>query len=115
MRSVRGSRIAGIEAARLSSGSRSIAPARRDDKPVRANFAGETTIAMVSEGNPATFPGCAGLPGVRTVRVLGASLIGAGAELVTVEARFDRRERDRTEVVLTGLPDPVLRESKGRL
>jgi magnesium chelatase family protein len=34
---------------------------------------------------------------------------------VTVEARFVPRDRDRTEVVLTGLPDPVLRESRGRL
>ncbi len=42
-------------------------------------------------------------------------MIGAGAELVTIEARFDARERNGTEVVLTGLPDPVLRESKGRL
>jgi magnesium chelatase family protein len=47
--------------------------------------------------------------------VLGACLNGTGAELVTVEARFDRRERERTEVVITGLPDPVIRESKGRL
>lgn len=49
------------------------------------------------------------------MRCLGASLFGAGAELVTVEARFDRRDRERTEIVLTGLPDTVLRESKGRL
>jgi len=41
--------------------------------------------------------------------------VGTGAEFVTVEARFDRHERERTEIVLTGLPDPVLRESKGRL
>jgi len=52
---------------------------------------------------------------VRTVRVLGASLQGAQAELVTVEARFDGATKERTEVVLTGLPDPVIRESKGRL
>jgi magnesium chelatase family protein len=52
---------------------------------------------------------------VKTVRCLGASLLGAGAELVTVEARFAARERERTEIVLTGLPDNVLRESKGRL
>lgn len=52
---------------------------------------------------------------VRTVRCLGASLIGTGAEPVTVEARFDRQDRERTEIVLTGLPDTVLRESKGRL
>jgi magnesium chelatase family protein len=42
-------------------------------------------------------------------------LIGAGAELVTIEARFEGRERAGTEVLLTGLPDTVLRESKGRL
>ncbi len=53
--------------------------------------------------------------GVQTVRVLGACLVGTEAELVTVEARFDRRERERTEVVLTGLPDAVIRESRGRL
>lgn len=52
---------------------------------------------------------------MRTVRVLGASLVGAGAELVTVEARFVAADRERTEIVLTGLPDPVLRESRGRL
>ena len=52
---------------------------------------------------------------VQTVRVLGACLVGTGAELVTVEARFDRREKERTEVVITGLPDTVIRESRGRL
>ena len=52
---------------------------------------------------------------MRTVRVLGACLVGSEAELVTVEARFDRRDRERTEVVLTGLPDAVIRESRGRL
>jgi magnesium chelatase family protein len=52
---------------------------------------------------------------MRTVRVLGACLAGTAAELVTVEARFDGREQERTEIVLTGLPDPVIRESKGRL
>ncbi|MBL8859481.1 MAG: YifB family Mg chelatase-like AAA ATPase [Planctomycetes bacterium] len=52
---------------------------------------------------------------MKTVRCLGASLLGAGAELVTIEARFDLLERERTEVILTGLPDNVLRESKGRL
>jgi magnesium chelatase family protein len=52
---------------------------------------------------------------VKTVRVLGACLHGTGAELVSVEARFDPRDRAGTEVILTGLPDPVLRESRGRL
>ena len=52
---------------------------------------------------------------VETVRVKGASLVGARAELVTVEAHFEGRDRAQTEVVLTGLPDPVLRESRGRL
>ena len=47
--------------------------------------------------------------------MLGASLVGTGAELVTVEARFERATRGRTEILLTGLPDPVLRESRGRL
>ncbi len=52
---------------------------------------------------------------VKTVRALGATLTGTGAELVTVEARFEPRDTSRTEIVLTGLPDAVLRESKGRL
>ncbi len=52
---------------------------------------------------------------MHTVRVFGACLVGTGAELVTVEARFDLREKERTEVVITGLPDPVIRESRGRL
>jgi magnesium chelatase family protein len=52
---------------------------------------------------------------VRTVRVLGASLAGAEAELVTVEGRFEARPKERTEVSITGLPDTVIREGKGRL
>lgn len=52
---------------------------------------------------------------METVRVGGACLAGAGAELVTVEGRFDRRTKERTEVLITGLPDPVIRESRGRL
>jgi len=42
-------------------------------------------------------------------------LFGTEAELVTVEARFEARERTGLEFVLSGLPDPVVRESKGRL
>jgi magnesium chelatase family protein len=52
---------------------------------------------------------------VQTVRVAGASLVGIGADLVTVEARFESRDREQTEVVLTGLPDTVTRESRGKL
>lgn len=52
---------------------------------------------------------------MQTARVWGACLAGAGAELVTVEARFDRRERERTDVRITGLPDPIIRESRERL
>lgn len=52
---------------------------------------------------------------MRTVRCLGASLYGAGAELVTVEANVEPKEKGGTEVLLTGLPDSVLRESKGRI
>ncbi|TAJ08162.1 MAG: ATP-binding protein [Planctomycetota bacterium] len=50
-----------------------------------------------------------------TIRVHGACLAGAGAELVTVEARFEPLDRERSEIALTGLPDPVVRESRGRL
>jgi len=52
---------------------------------------------------------------MRSVRVTGMCLIGTEAELVTVEARFEARERTGLEFVLSGLPDPVVRESKGRL
>jgi magnesium chelatase family protein len=52
---------------------------------------------------------------MKIARVLGASLVGTSAELVTVEARFEENRRERTEILLTGLPDTVLRESKGRL
>ncbi|MCZ6596842.1 MAG: ATP-binding protein, partial [Planctomycetota bacterium] len=57
----------------------------------------------------------------RTVRVLGVSIAGAEAEIVTVEARCEAADpmgsmgRKRLEVVLSGLPDAVLRESKNRL
>jgi magnesium chelatase family protein len=52
---------------------------------------------------------------MRAVRVLGMCLVGTEAELVTVEARFEARERTRLEVSISGLPDPVIRESRGRL
>jgi magnesium chelatase family protein len=47
--------------------------------------------------------------------VNGACLVGLSAERVTVEARFEGHERAGTELVLSGLPDPVIRESRGRL
>jgi magnesium chelatase family protein len=50
-----------------------------------------------------------------TARIHGACLRGAGAELVTVEARFEPSDRKQVEVVLSGLPDPVIRESRARL
>ena len=52
---------------------------------------------------------------MKTVRVRGASLEGTGALIVTVEARFVPSDEGPTEVHLTGLPDAVLRESRGRL
>ncbi|MCB9914358.1 MAG: ATP-binding protein [Planctomycetes bacterium] len=51
---------------------------------------------------------------MKTVRVRGASLVGTGAELVSVEARFERADSGATDVVLSGLPDSVIRESRGR-
>ena len=42
-------------------------------------------------------------------------LVGTEAELVTVEARFEPMERTRLEISFSGLPDVVIRESKGRL
>lgn len=53
--------------------------------------------------------------GMGTIRVHGASLDGAGALLVTIEARFQGKDEGETEIHLTGLPDSVLRESRGRL
>lgn len=52
---------------------------------------------------------------METARAKGVSLFGAGAELVTVEARFVPIEKQKLEIVLSGLPDPVIRESRGRL
>ena len=51
----------------------------------------------------------------RTIRAHGAALDGAGALLVTVEARFEPAKEGATEIHLSGLPDSVLRESRGRL
>ena len=56
-----------------------------------------------------------GLSWVKTVRVHGACLAGTNAELVTVEARFVEFSEGKTEILLSGLPDAVIRESKGRL
>ena len=44
-----------------------------------------------------------------------ASLAPGGAALVTVEARFDCSDRGGTRVLLTGLPDGALRETRTRL
>ena len=52
---------------------------------------------------------------MRTVRVHGMCLVGTEAVLVTVEARFEALDRQRTEVSVSGLPDAVIRESRGRL
>jgi magnesium chelatase family protein len=52
---------------------------------------------------------------METVRVAGACLSGSGADLVIVEARFHPALEGRTEILVTGLPDPVVREGRGRL
>lgn len=52
---------------------------------------------------------------MRAVRVRGVILLGIEAELVTVEARFVKAEKGRAELQLLGLPDAVLRESRGRV
>lgn len=52
---------------------------------------------------------------MRTARVHGASLAGTGAELITVEARFEEGKSSPIELTLSGLPDTVIRESRGRL
>lgn len=45
----------------------------------------------------------------------GVSLLGIQAQLVSIEARFEKSDRGGTELAITGLPDPVIRESRGRL
>ena len=53
---------------------------------------------------------------VRTVQAYGSCLEGVDAAIVRVEARFSPSDKTgRTEVVMTGLPDAVLRETKRRL
>ncbi len=52
---------------------------------------------------------------MRSVRVYGVSLVGTEADLVAVEARFEAEEKMRTQLSLSGLPDAVIRESRGRL
>ena len=53
---------------------------------------------------------------MKTIRVQGASREGTGALIVTIEARFSSsQEAGPTDIHLTGLPDSVLRESRGRL
>jgi magnesium chelatase family protein len=53
---------------------------------------------------------------IRTVRAYGSCLEGADAAIVRVEARFTPSDKTgRTEVIMTGLPDAVLRETKRRL
>ncbi len=52
---------------------------------------------------------------MKTVRSIGASLAGTTAELVTVEARYLEGEKSDLQLFLTGLPDNVLRESRGRI
>lgn len=47
--------------------------------------------------------------------MVGASLLGTAAELVTVEGQLEQRERSGLEVAVTGLPDAVTRESRWRL
>lgn len=55
------------------------------------------------------------LTGVKTVRSIGASLAGTSAELVTVEAQYVAENKPDLQLCLTGLPDNVLRESRGRI
>ena len=53
---------------------------------------------------------------METVHVNGASLVGAEAERVVIEALLEPKPRSgRVDIQLTGLPDAVTRESRGRL
>ena len=68
--------------------------------------------AEVLREDEAAWGASSGRQGMATVRVLGACLAGTGAELVTIEARYDKAGKDELELVITGLPDPVIRESR---
>ena len=50
-----------------------------------------------------------------TALVYAASVLACQADLVRVEARFEPHDKKRVDFQLTGLPDSVLRESRGRL
>ncbi|MCA8981536.1 MAG: YifB family Mg chelatase-like AAA ATPase, partial [Planctomycetes bacterium] len=52
---------------------------------------------------------------MKSVRVHGACLEGTGAEPALVEARFEPADLKRTEIHVTGLPDAVIREARGRV
>lgn len=52
---------------------------------------------------------------MKSVRIHGACLEGTGAEPALVEARFEPAEIKRTEIHVTGLPDAVIREARGRV
>lgn len=58
---------------------------------------------------------------VGTAKAMGVTLGAARAQLVTVEARFEPQPsqqegaKPRSEMSVTGLPDAVIRESRGRL
>ncbi len=52
---------------------------------------------------------------METALVYAASVLGCRAELVRVEARFEAHDKKRVDFQMTGLPDSVLRESRGRL
>lgn len=59
--------------------------------------------------------------GIGTAKAMGVTFAGAAAYLVTVEARFEKAPaaqegvEKRSEVMISGLPDAVIRESRGRL
>ena len=55
------------------------------------------------------------VPPVKAARVRGVSLSGAVADVVTVEARFEKSDKERAEIAISGLPDAVIRESRARL
>ncbi len=60
-------------------------------------------------------PGYSVLDSVRVIRGNGACLEGGLASLVAVEVRFKGADRGGTRIILTGLPDSILRETRARL
>lgn len=80
----------------------------------RSRASGRRARAFPAEGREPPARGAVS-PDVKSVRVHGACLEGTGAEPALVEARFEPADIKRTDIHVTGLPDAVVREARGRV